>query len=673
MTSLQTNIQPTAHLTIPEGKVLDYIDGKLRPNTPEEYVRQNIEKRIINELGYSRDRVSVEYGVKLGSARPRVDIAIFAKDRAKIQDNINIIIECKKENINPSDKKDGVDQLKSYMAASLNCEWGLWTNGKQREVWRKVRTENNEEAFIEFNDIPTSSGDIKDIDRPKRSTLRDAVEDNLLYAFKSAHNSIHVIDGFQKEQAFFELLKIIFCKINDERNIPNPLEFYVTSGERSTPDGQLASKKRIEGIFESVKRNYSQIFDKNDTIKLNPRSLVRIVSEFQSYSFLNTNIDIKGRAYEEVVGSNLKGDRGQFFTPRNIMQMAVEMLNPQIGERILDPACGTGGFLVTSMNRIIDKLRLDWQAETGKNIHEWSNEERQFFMDKISQIAKQQFFGFDISPELVRAAKMNMVMNNDGSGNILHSDSLLPPHEWSSEFKDSLVRALGDDAGLITSHKNIGFFDTILTNPPFGSKIVVDDRTVLDQYDLARIWEKPTAERPYWLKSERFQSGVPPEQLFIERCVQLLKPGGRMAIVLPDSILGSPGLGYIRQWLLENTVIIGSIDLNSDTFQPHTGVQTSILIVKKKTINEQLANIPLGDLTYNVFMSIVNKVGHDKRGVTTYKRDEYGNELLTDIEQTTYVDGEPVISISKAKIVDDETQEVSEAFRQWKAEQGFNW
>lgn len=673
MDALKIDSQPAAQLSVPDGKVLDYIDGKIRPDTPEEYVRQNIEKRIINELGYTRDRVSVEYGIKLGSARPRVDVAIFLKDKPKIQDNVHIVVECKKENINPADKRDGVGQLKSYMAASLNCEWGLWTNGKQREVWRKVRTEDGKEEFVEFNDIPSALGNIEDIDRPKRGSLRDAVGDNLMYAFKSAHNSIHVIDGFQKEQAFFELLKIIFCKISDERNIPYPLDFYVTSGERATPDGQLACKKRIDDIFERVKANFSQIFDKNDEIKLKPRSLVRIVAEFQGYSFLATDIDIKGRAYEEVVGSNLKGDRGQFFTPRNIMQMAVEMINPSIDEKILDPACGTGGFLVTSMNRIIDGLQSDWEQETGKDMHEWSHDERKYFMDRISQIAKKQFFGFDISPELVRATKMNMVMNNDGSGNIFHSDSLLSPHEWPSEFRDGLVRALGEDAGLIASHKNIDLFDVILTNPPFGSKIVIDDRTVLDQYDLARIWEKPTADRPHWLMTDRFQSGVPPEQLFIERCVQLLKPGGRMAIVLPDSILGSPGLGYIRQWLLENVVLVGSVDLNSDTFQPHTGVQTSILILRKKTLEEKAANIRNEDLNYNVFLSIVNKVGHDKRGVTIYKRDEYGNEILKDQKQVNYVDGRAIETISKVKIVDDETPDVNIAFTQWKKEQGLNW
>lgn len=660
-------------LSIPEGKILDYIDGKLRPDTPEEYVRQNIEKRLTNELGYKHSLIAVEYGLKLGSAKPRVDVAIFLKDRPKTQENIQTIVECKRENISPNDKKDGVGQLKSYMSSCLNCEWGLWTNGKQREVWRRVKHPDGREEFVESNDIPSEYGSVEDIDQPKRSTLKNAVGDNLLYAFKSAHNSIHVIDGFQKEQAFFDLLKVIFCKIYDERNIPHPLNFYVTSAERKSPDGQLAAKKRISEIFEYVKSTYGQIFDKNDEIKLHPRSLVRIVAEFQGYSFLSTDIDIKGKAYEEIVGSNLKGDRGQFFTPRNVMHMAVSMLNPSIDDRILDPACGTGGFLVTAMNGIITELRSTWERDTGTQAHEWSDDQRRVFMDRVSDVARRQFFGFDISPELVKATKMNMVMNNDGSGNIFHADSLLPPHEWSDDFRAGLVRSIGEDAALVTNHNNIGFFDVILTNPPFGSKIVIDDRHVLDQYELAHIWTKPREEGESWVKSEKLQSGVPPEQLFIERCMQLLKPGGRMAIVLPDSILGSPGLAYIRQWLLENSYIMASIDLHSDTFQPHTGVQTSILILQKKTSEEKQNEMLSGIRPYNIFMAIVNKVGHDKRGNLIYQRDEDGNELVREERHSSFINGREITTLSKSKIIDDQTPLVVEAFKDWKRAEGLRW
>jgi type I restriction enzyme M protein len=366
----------------------------------------------------------------------------------------------------------------------------------------------------------------------------------------------------QKQPAFFELLKVIFCKIEDERNIPNPLEFYVTSSERSNPDGQLTVKKRISKIFERVKKRHNKIFEHNDEIGLSPRSLAYIVSELQSYSLLNTHIDIKGKAYEELVGANLRGDRGEFFTPRNVMHMTVEMLSPKSTEKILDPACGTGGFLVIAMNNVIKELEKQMEAVFGKPRPEWNHDEYRMFQDKISDVASSNFFGFDINPDLVKATKMNMVMNNDGSGNIFRINSLLPPHEWSSDIKEKLSDILGISRSAIRNSKSIALFDVIVTNPPFGSKIPIKDPAILEQYDLGHIWEKNNG---YWVKTNRLQSSVPPEQLFIERCMQFLKDGGRMGIVLPDAILGSPGLGYIRQWIIKHAKIIASIDLHADT------------------------------------------------------------------------------------------------------------
>jgi type I restriction enzyme M protein len=423
------------------------------------------------------------------------------------------------------------------MSACPNCEWGMWTNGKQKEVFRKVINEKGEIEFTEFNDIPSADGNIEDIDRPKRHTLKNAVEDNLLFVFKSCHNHIYVTDGMQKEPAFFELLKVIFCKTEDEKKIGKELEFYATSGERSNQDGQLTVHKRISKIFEGVKKKYSRIFELNDEIKLKPRSLAYITSELQKYSLLNTNIDIKGKAYEELVGSNLRGDRGEFFTPRNVMHMAVEMIDPQDDERVLDPACGTGGFLVVAMNRIIAGLEDKHSKDLGKTKAEWTVDDNSLFRYRISEIATNNFFGFDLNPALVKATKMNMVMNNDGSGNILQNDSLLPPHQWESDFRSDLTKALAMSSSELRNHNKIGLFDVIVTNPPFGSHIPIKDPDILEQFDLGHIWVRNKSNRDRWTKTERLQSSVPPEQLFIERCLQLLKPAGRMGIVLPDSIL----------------------------------------------------------------------------------------------------------------------------------------
>lgn len=657
-------------ITIPEGKVTDYIDGTFRNDSPEEYVRQTVEKRLVNEHGFKRERIKIEYTLRVGSKKPRTDIAIFAEETTNYtQENVSIIIECKKETVEPTNRKEGVGQLQSYMSACLNCEWGMWTNGKYKAVFRKTKTENGKLKFEDYNDIPSADGSIEDIDRPKRETLKNASDDNLLFVFKTCHDHIYINDGLQKQPAFFEFLKVIFCKIEDEKNIPHSLEFYATSEERNNPDGQLTVKNRISKIFKKVKakNQYKKIFDKNDEIKLQPRSLAYIVSELQKYSLLNTHIDIKGKAYEELVGANLRGDRGEFFTPRNITHMTVDMIVPKADEKVLDPACGTGGFLVIAMNKVVEQLKKQMAKEFGKPEKEWSTQEYVAVRERIKEIATSNFYGFDINPDLVKATKMNMVMNNDGSGNILQSNSLLPPHEWTDEFKTKLANFLGVSKSNIRNHKSIEFFDLIVTNPPFGSKIPIKDENILSQYELGRIWKKNSGD---WLMTDRLQSSVPPEQLFIERCLQFLKPGGRIGIVLPDSILGSPGLEYIRQWLIKKTRIVASIDLHSDAFQPHNGTQTSVLFLEKKSKEQINKEEKSGQMAnYNIFMAMAERIGHDKRGNLLFKRDKDGNEILVDKK----ANGEEANTEQKVKIIDDQTVEVPLIFANWKKEEGITW
>jgi type I restriction enzyme M protein len=666
-------------LVIPEGKICDYIDGKFRKDTPEEYVRQTIEKRLVNEHKYSTSQIKIEYTLQLGSRKPRADIVVWESGVDQTQETIKLIIECKKETVNARNNKDGIAQLQSYMSACPNCEWGMWTNSVEKYVFRKYIDEAGKISFMDYNDIPSADGNLDDVNRPSRKSLKNAYDDNLLFVFKTCHNHIYVNDGLQKQPAFFELLKVIFCKIEDERNIPKPLEFYTTSEERSNPDGQLTVQKRIAKIFEHVKKRHGKIFEPNDEIKLTPRSLAYIVSELQRYSLLNTKIDIKGKAYEEIVGSNLRGDRGEFFTPRNVMKMVVEMINPQVHERVLDSSCGTGGFLVTAMTHTIDLLEKDFVAEMGVERAEWDADTIRVFQDRISEVASTNYFGFDINPDLVKASKMNMVMNNDGSGNILQTNSLLPPHEWTDEFRTRLAEALGIQKSSLRNHNTISYFDVIVTNPPFGSKIPVKDKHILEQFDLAHIWEcnKKTG---VWTKSDRIQSSVPPEILFIERCTQFLVSGGRMGIVLPDSILGSPGLGYIREWLIKNHRIIASIDLHGDTFQPRNGTQTSVLFLQKKTQEQKDDEEKSGKMAdYNIFMAMVEKVGHDKRGNPIFKRDKEGNEILVPDTNNVLILGETgegektVAHQQRTKVEDDQTIYVPAIFADWKAQEGVGW
>jgi len=667
-------------IAIPEGKVRDYIDGTIRKDTPEEYVRQTVEKRLVNEHKYPKERIMIEYPVQMGAGKKRADIIIFpdnlTDEEKKDQHKIEIIIECKKEAVKPTDKDNGIEQLKTYMSACSNCEWGMWTNGLHKTVFRKTTNEKGKINYEEYNDIPSVDGKTDEDERPNRNTLIKAYEDNLLFTFKTCHNIIYVYEGFQKQPAFFEFLKVIFCKIHDERNILNPIEFYTTSKERNYKDGQASVFNRISKIFQEVKKKHSQIFDKNDEIKLTPRTLTYLVAELQKYALLSTDIDIKGKAYEELVGANLRGDRGEFFTPRNVMHMAVDMINPQNNEKVLDSSCGTGGFLVTSMNTVIQRLTKQLEKQYGEK-ETWNADIQKVFNDTISENAKENFYGFDINPDLVKATKMNMVMNNDGSGNILKLNSLLPPQEWDEKTKKQMASSLGISHTEIRNHKSIGFFDVIVTNPPFGSKIPIKDQQILEQFEIAHIWQKN--DDGNWLKTDRLQSSVPPEQLFIERILQLLKPGGRTAIVLPDSILGAPGLEYIRYWLIKKTKLIASIDLHADTFQPRNGTQTSILILQKKTQKEIDREEKAREIIdYNVFMTMIDNIGHDKRGGKIFKRDEEGNVILIEKENTIKEkDAEGNLTyrkeIEQEKVINDQTVHVAEIFTKWKKQEGISW
>ena len=332
------------------------------------------------------------------------------------------------------------------------------------------------------------------------------------------------------------------------------------------------------------------------------------------------------------------------------------MLDPGPNDLVLDPACGTGGFLTIAMNQVIEKIRASektkWRVAGNPSEGEIAELHR-----KIRDYADQRMVGIDINPNLVKASKMNMVMNNDGAGGLYQANSLARPVTWSEILRD---RELD------------GTIDLLFTNPPFGSKIVVDDPSILEQYDLAHVWDYDENEDRYCMREPwQLQSSQPPEILFVERCVQFLKPGtGRMAIVLPDGILGAPGLAYVREWILEQTRVLASIDLHPDTFQPGNSTQTSVLVLERKRFNEiELERAAGRKKDYEVFMALANHIGHDKRGNATFVRDEDGNEIVVSKEERVrdVHQGTPVYRAVevKEKVKDDNTQQIAEAFREW--------
>jgi len=641
-------------IIVAQGKILDFIDGRTqRSDTPEEYVRQEIAKSLVREYRYAKPDIEVEFTLRIGTRKPRADIVIFPPKASHEQQNATIIVECKAPSVKSADKKDGVGQLQSYMATCPNAEYGMWTNSLERFCYRRV-VKDGKVALEDVPDLPEFGRGEEEAERPRFDQLKPATSDALLFAFRRCHNYIAANQGLQKPQAFWELLKLIFCKIHDERH-NDDVEFYAGANERHGANGPLKVQKRIESLFTQVKDDFPAIFKKSEGIELKPVVLAYLVSQLQMYSLLASDIDVKGRAYEEIVGSNLRGDRGEFFTPRNICRMAVAMLDPGEKQLVLDPACGTGGFLITAMNHVIEKIRVAEMAKWGKKI----DSAEKAIRERIRKFADQFIVGIDFNPELVKATKMNMVMNNDGAGGLYQANSLEAPVTWDPDLRKREV---------------MGKVDLLFTNPPFGSKIPVTDPAILEEYDLGHSWSyDKSADR--WTPTGHLLRSQPPEILFIERCVKFLKPGtGRMAIVLPDGILGSPGLGYVREWILQNTRILASIDLHPDTFQPFVSVQTSVLVLQRKTPGLIALERAAGKINdYPVFMAVANHIGHDKRGNTNYVRDRQGNEIVEEVEElvTEWEQGTPVYrkQTTRRKVFDDNTLQIAQEFHRWLSEQ----
>lgn len=639
---------------VQQGKVLDFIDGTTqREETPEEYVRQEIAKSLIREYGYLKKDVSVEFVIRVGTRKPRADLVIFGPDAEHKQENATIIIECKAQSVKANDRKEGVGQLHSYLSVCPNSLFGMWTNGLERYCYRKV-VKGGQITYDEVPDLPSFGQNLDDAERPRFDKLKPASSDALLFAFRRCHNYIAGNQGLQKPEAFWELLKLIFCKIHDERT-STEVQFYAGANERSSINGYLKVKGRIDKLFAAVKADYATIFPANETVALGPPVLAYIVSQLQMYSLLESDVDVKGHAYEEIVGANLRGDRGEFFTPRNVCNMAVSMLDPREDQLVLDPACGTGGFLIAAMSHVIEAIRKGEMARWGNNVERAETTIRQ----RVARFAEKNIVGIDFNPNLVKASKMNMVMNNDGAGGLFQANSLASPATWEDGLRARNI---------------MGEINVLFTNPPFGSKIPVDDPAILEKFDLGHIWNYD-AESDQWRMTSNTQKSQPPEILFIERCVQFVKPGtGLVAMVLPDGILGAPGLGYVREWLLTNTRILASIDLHPDTFQPSVSVQTSVLVLQRKAQDEIALEQAAGQKhDYNVFMAMANHVGHDKRGNRTYVRDKKGNEIAEELEELVkeYADGKPVYRKQKTqrKVVDDNTQQIAQEFRRWLTEQ----
>jgi type I restriction enzyme M protein len=563
-----------------DGYIIDFISGQEVKETPEEIEAvQVFARQLVEDYGYPKDHIQTrpQFRVKVRPSDTKkeypVDIAVFPNDK-KQEDDIYIIVECKKKN-----RKDGKTQLQDYLRFS-KAFLGVWFNGDERLFLRKVEKDGRIE-FEEIPNIPQFGQRVEDIGKFRRKDLKPT--HNLKATFKAIRNHLaaNTVGATRDEVLAQQLINLIFCKIYDERfTEPNNIVTFRAGVDEEAKE----VKERILDLFDKVKRKYKEVLDDSDTITLDANSVAYVVGELQNYCLIEAERDIIADAFETFIGHALKGGQGQFFTPRNVVKMMVDILDPDDEDLIIDPACGSGGFLIEALRHVWRKLDAE-----GEKYH-WNKSNLQ---EEKMEVALNKIRGIDKDYFLSKVAKAYMAIIGDGKSGIFCEDSLEVPNNWGTMTKTKI---------------HLGDFSVLLTNPPFGSKIPVRGEDKLKQFELGHKW-KQDKKTGNWEKG-KLKDKEAPQILFIERCLQLLKDGGRMAIVLPDGIYGNESLGYIRNWLLKQGRIVAVIDVPIETFMPNTSTKTTIMIFQKLSENKIKKDYP-------VFMAVAETCGHDRRGKET--------------------------------------------------------
>lgn len=608
---------------IPTGYTLDYISGKPIKESKKELVRQRIARALIHEYGFAPDDMKIDFAI---GGRKTVDIAIFHCGKEHEKENVGRVVICRPEpNVGKSairirdfeQASKDLSDLEDVMEALESVQYGLWTNGLEFFFVEKEQ-KRFETRFNPIGDWPLADESVGTKEVISDAHTRAADAEMLRITFRRCHNYIHGNEGMPKDAAFWQFLYIIFCKMHDE-NLRSQqrhswrCRFWAGPKEQYDEKGRIEIRKRIESLFTEVKKQYGSIFRGNEEITLSDRALAFIVSELAKYDFTRTDIDAKGIAYQELVGVNLRGDRGQYFTPRGVVKLVVEMLDPKENEIVLDPACGTGGFLVATLGHMLQNFRKEQNTIQGReNTLEFLS-----VHERLKEYAAARVFGLDFDPFLIRAAQMNMVMAGDGRGHIYNLNSLEFPNGHLPDVEEASQVIRLDTA------------DIVMTNPPFGSEIPITDKGILEHYELAHSWE-PDGDGGY-RNTGNLKNSVAPEVLFVERCIKWLKPGtGRLGIVLPNGLLGNPAAEYIRWWIMRETQVLASVDLPVEAFvaEANVNILTSLLFLRRKSAEEKKAEAIGNGEEYKVFMAVVDKVGVDRRGNRLYKRNPNGEEII---------------------------------------------
>jgi len=541
-------------------KEVPYINCIIRKKeiklTPEEAIRQLYLMTLTEDLSYPVDRMELEYAVSFGREKKRADIVIFDKDKTT---SPYIMIELKKPKL-----KDGKEQLKSYCNAT-GAPIGVWSNGESISYYHR----KDPNYFEDLSQLPTALEKLSDILK-ERWKIADLIKkDKLVSERKSLKDLILEMEDEVLANAgvdvFEELFKLIFTKLFDEmqsgRNTDRNLEF------RNYGDTESELKEKIQRLFDSAKKKWEGVFTEDSKIMLTPSHLSVCVASLQDVKLFNSNLDVVDEAFEYLINKSSKGEKGQYFTPRYVIDMCVKMLNPNKEETIIDTASGSCGFPVHTIFYVWENIL---KSKGHDKSHLFTLEEKP---QECTDYVNDKVFAIDFDERAVRVARTLNLIAGDGQTNVLHLNTL----DWErwdektedEDWQDTYFEGWKKLKKLRTNkNSNRDFtFDILMANPPFAGDI--KESRILAKYDLGK-------------KSDgKYQSKVGRDILFIERNLDFLKPGGRMAIVLPQGRFNNSSDKQIREYIAEHCRILGVVGLHGNVFKPHTGTKTSVLLVQK--------------------------------------------------------------------------------------------
>lgn len=560
-------------------RIVDIVSGREVPASPEEKEAvQPFAQQLIEDYGYPVSHIQTrpQWHVKASPSdkakKYPVDIAIFDSETHS-DSSLRIVVECKKKR-----RKEGRGQLEDYMRLS-RAELGVWYNGDERLFLRKFEHQGTV-TFEVIPNIPRYGEHIEDIGLYTRESLQPT--HNLRSTFRAIRNYLaaNAVGMTRDEVLAQQLINVIFCKIYDERFTAPKDKVRLRAGV-GEPNAKVA--ERVRDLFAHVVSRYDDVFEENDAISLDDASLAYVIGELQLYSLMDSDRDAVADAFETFIGPSLKGAQGQFFTPRNVVQLVAEMVRPTTEDRIIDPACGSGGFLVEALRRLWN------QIDTNAQRYGWSQSDTDA---EKQNVAIRNIRGIDKDSFLAKVAKAYLAVLGDGRSGVFCENSLARTQEWHGKVSHEV----GD-----------GLFEAVLTNPPFGKKLKVTDQGTLSRYELAHKWVRDAASDSF-TRSQKLGDGQAPQILFIEKCLNLLHADGRLGIVIPESMLCNPSHKYIVAYILTRARIKAVVTMPEELFQPYTHAKTAVVLIEK----HPETGPPADD--YQVFMSLAKWCGHDSRG-----------------------------------------------------------